>query len=78
MDIQNHVAGVETKGGVRMGGGVVQELGNGNGGGFGAIVLLGCEGVKGDEHGAVDCPCVVEKGADHLLETFELSGVKWR
>ena len=78
VDMKNHVAGVETKGGIRMGGGVVQELGDGDGGGFGAVVLLGGKGAKGDEHGAVDGPGVVEEGADDFLEAFELSGVEWR
>jgi hypothetical protein len=78
VDMKNHVAGMKSKGGVGMGGGVVEELCDSDGGGFGTIVLLGGEGTKGDEHGAVNCPCIVEKGAYHLLQTLELSGVEWR
>lgn len=41
MGMKDHVAGMESKGGVGMGGGVVEELRDGDGGCLGTVVLLG-------------------------------------
>ena len=71
MDMEDHAAGVVAEGGIGMSGRVVEELGDRNGGGFGAVVLLGGERAESDEHGAVDGAGVVEEGANNVLEMCE-------
>ena len=61
-----------------MGGAVVKELGDGDGGCFGAFCLRRCEGAECHQHAGVDCPRIVEKDADDLLEFCEfLGGEGW-
>ena len=48
VDMENHAARVIPEGGFRMGGAIVEELGDGDGGGFGAVVLGRGEGAECD------------------------------
>jgi hypothetical protein len=46
--------------------GIVKELGKGLGSGMGSFG--GCEGTKGDKHGAVNGTGIVEEGTKDFLE----------
>ena len=78
MDVECHGAGRETENCIRMGGAVVKELGDGDGGCFGASCLSRCEGAECHQYGGVNCPRIVEKDADDLLQSCEfLGGQRW-
>ena len=76
VDMEDHAAGVKAKDGGGMCGTVVEELCDGDCGGFGAVGLRGCEGTECDQHGAVDRSRVVKEGANDILQTCEGCGVE--
>ena len=77
--VEDHAAGVETKNGVGVGSTVVEQLGDSNGGGGGAVGLRGCERAKRNKHGRVDGTSGIQESADDVLEMTESRGVKrWR
>lgn len=76
VDVEDHAACMVPECCVWMGGSIIEELGDGNGGGCGAVVLLRGEGAEGNEHGVVDGSGIVEEGSDDGLETGELGGVE--
>ena len=51
MDVEGHLAGRESESGVGMGGAIVEELCDGDGGCCGAFCLRRCQGAKGHQHG---------------------------
>ncbi len=74
MDVQNHVGGMKTDGGVGMGGEVVEEL-------FAflhsllcAFGLLACDGAEGREDGKVDGTRVIKYAANDALDLFNFVG----
>ncbi len=56
---------------VRDGGKVVKELVDGFGSNIGGSGLLGAQGAEGGKELVVDSWCVVEKGADDALDSFD-------
>ena len=75
-DPEYHVAGTVADGGIKVGGTVVQKFCEGFGGFFGAFRLGSSKGAKSNEHGGVDSTCIVEEGADDLLDALETSRSK--
>ena len=43
---------------------------------LGGFRLRSCEGTEGNQHGAVNCPGIIQEHADYLLKAFYLFGVK--
>jgi hypothetical protein len=62
-----HVAGAIAEYGVRVGRTVVEELGDSEGGGLGALGLGGCECAKRDEHGRVHGAGVEKEDSNYFL-----------
>eukprot|EP00978_Attheya_sp_CCMP212_P014721 scaffold37660_cov32-Attheya_sp.AAC.2 len=74
MNLATHVAGDVTHSGIRVGCGIIKELGDGNGGVLG---FLGRgDGSKGDQHGGIDRSGMVEEGANNFLEAQDAVGVE--
>ncbi len=74
MVVEGHLAGGEAENGVGMGGAIIEEVCDGDGGCSGAFCLSRCKDPECHQHGGVDCPSIVEKDADDLLESCELLG----
>jgi hypothetical protein len=64
--VQDHVTGMVLQRGIRIGSGIIQELG----GGQSCVVrgLCGCESTQCNKHGAIDSPCIVQECTNYLLE----------
>ena len=63
-NLELHAAGVVANRGVRVAGGVVEELGGCAESMFGWLVLLGGDGSQGRDHGQIDRTSVVEEDAN--------------
>jgi hypothetical protein len=50
---------------------VVEELVQGNIGGFSGCGLLGAQGAEGDKEFVVDSACIVEESANYALNSFD-------
>jgi hypothetical protein len=62
--VEAYVAAVVANAGVGVGSVIVQEMGDGLGGGLYSLGTGGCKGAKGDEEGGVDGTSVVQERAD--------------
>ena len=67
MNVQHHVACVISDRGIRMGGAVVEELGQSLHGRCGAVGLLGGERADGWQHGGVDGAGIEEERSQDFL-----------
>ena len=76
MDVQDHVRGPETNGGIRMSGTVVEELCNGKVGASGGARLFVGNCAECHEDGDIDTSGVVEDGPNDLLDTGDTGFVK--
>ena len=72
MDVEDHVAGVETDGGVWVSGEIIEETVGGGGSVLCGFGLVGGQVVEGNEKCVVDCAGVIEEGSDDLLQSFVL------
>ena len=63
-NVELHATGVVADSGVRVAGGVVEELGGCAESMFGRLVLLGGNGSQGRDHGQIDRTSVVEEDAN--------------
>ncbi len=71
VDVEYHVTATICGTIVRVGGEVVKKLVDGFGRGFGGSGLLGAQGAESGKKFVVDSLCVVEKGADDDLDSFD-------
>jgi hypothetical protein len=71
VDAETHVAGVEANDSIGMSSAIVQEMGDGLGGGFCSLCLGRCECAKGNEQSGADGTSVVQECADDFLESGE-------
>ncbi len=63
---------------VRVGGKIVKKLVDGFGSGFSGSGLLGAQGAESGKKLVVDSLCIVEKGADDALDSFDTFVGEWR
>ncbi len=63
---------------VRVGGNVVKKLVGGFGSGFSGSGLLGAQGAESGKELVVNSLCIVEKGADDALNSFDAFIGEWR
>ena len=78
VDVEAHVAGVESDDGVRLRGCVVHQHLRFLDGVGGGKILLGADLVEGDEHGGVDGARYVEKGAGDAFYARDAAFIKFR
>ena len=71
MDVEDHVGGPKTNGGIGMSGTVVEELCDGKVCALGSAGLFVGNGAEGHEDGDIDTAGIVEDGADNLLDTSD-------
>ena len=76
VNVEAHVTGMVTNGGIRVRGSVVEQVDCGFGGGFGALGLSGGEAAKGDKHGVVNGTGIVEENAHNLADPGGCGGVQ--
>ncbi len=63
---------------IRVGGEVIKKLVDDFGSGFSGSGLLGAQGAESGKKFVVDSLCVVEKGADDALDSFDTFVREWR
>ena len=71
MDVEDHVGGPKTNGGIGMSGTVVEELCNRKVGALGGPRLFVGNCAECHEDGDIDTAGIVEDGADDLLDTSD-------
>ena len=71
VDAEYHVTAAICGAIVRVGGEVIKKLADGFGSGFSGSGLLGTQGAESGKKFVVDSLCVVEKGADDALDSFD-------
>jgi hypothetical protein len=76
MDVEYHVAGNITDGGIRVGVGIVEEPDSCIIGAFGGVGLVGRDGSEGDQHGWIHGNGIVEEHANNLLDKVGCQGCK--
>ncbi len=72
VDCNDHVTSMVSKVCVGMGCNIVKYLVTCIGHGLCAILLLCCDGAEGGQEHGIDCLCIVEKGANNVLDSFQL------
>lgn len=76
MDGKLHAAGVIAHDGIRMGGAIVEQLGDGLSSGFSSFGLCRGKSAEGYEKSGVDGASVIQEGANNFLESGDASGVE--
>ena len=74
MYCKDHITRFVTDACIGMCGGIVLQLVAFLGHSLGAICLLCSDGAECHEQCAVNCPCIVEKCADNVLDSFDAAG----
>jgi hypothetical protein len=74
VDGEDHGAGGIADSGIRVGAGIVEELGDMCECLSSCVCLSSCWGTQGDKHGAVNRTGIVQERSDDLLEAFNLLG----
>ena len=74
--VENHVAGKVFDDGIRVGGGIVQEVNASIGSGGSGAGLLGSNGAEGREHGVVDGTGIVEENTNNFTDTLDSGSVE--
>jgi hypothetical protein len=78
VDIEDHGTGVKANRGIRMRGGIVEELVGSLVGQLGCLGLVGSKRAKGNKHGGVNSTGIVEENTNDLLDAGDASFVQAR
>lgn len=78
MNPEPHIAGVISNSGIGMRGSVIEELDNAFNGFGGSGILLGREGVDGEQHGIIDGTGVEEESAEDFLDAMNSCSINGR
>ena len=74
--MKRHVAGDKADDSIRVGGAIVEQVGDALHGGLGAMGLLGGKRADGREHGGVDGAGIKKERAEDFLDAFGVGGVE--
>jgi hypothetical protein len=77
-DVKYHIAGAELDDGVRVRGGIVEELGHGCEGVRGGFGLIGGQAAQCHQHGDIKGTCIIEKRANDFLQALHVFAVHKR
>jgi hypothetical protein len=77
-NLKYHIAGAELDDGVRVCGGIVEELVHGCEGVCGEFGLIGGQGAQCHQHGAIKGTCIIQERANDFLQAFYVFSVHER